>query len=312
MADSAFDVPPDGPRSKDNQQKCEVKYLNETHHDGARKIFAKPEKKDDSEVDEARYSEYVLVSIQGFNDENKPTKKRLRINSPQICHALEKEVLFYPSFPDRCNPPFEIESPFALLFHYQHELLQCKDKAPEDEKRHFEILFEYLNKERGSAAADMIEKGLITFDLLWILFKPGQYVYRIEHENTCVFWLQQATEEFDLMRRQRCLRLDCSYTASNATTVGRAAKVIKIHENEFPGQGAREISALSTVPLQYFRGLSVEIKDKARQRAKVYYELERSDRSPLTRKYQGLCQTFNPHAYNEPEWELQTVSIWHM
>ncbi|KAM7223602.1 hypothetical protein V8F06_001076 [Rhypophila decipiens] len=341
--------------------KCEIKHLEERNTKGNRKISPKPDKdiQNDEEYED-HYVEYAMVSIQvlksigGGSDSDsdsdrnlgikkrveKVIKKRLRINSPHICKALAEVIpvegqSYLSYYPDQLllpgggsggfeSPPLEIESPFALLFHCQEELRDWHENhaGSEEERKHLDILFDYLSKEPSSAAVDWVNSGRITFDLLWYIFRPGDYVCarmstgsggRGDDDHWRVFWLERTSKEWDYNTDQYYLALECLYTASDGTDLGKRAVILEVPEREFPGKGgAREINKLSIRPLKCLDDNGTGIKRLAGSRSKEFLALDREsktdNRGAVLKRYNGVCEIFLEEAkLREPRWKPHMI-----
>jgi hypothetical protein len=261
----------------------ETKHLEKRYDDGKYKTkdvtHEQAEPKDPHAVS-------ALVSTQNFDQENKPTDKTLRINSPHLLRALNRKIKYYPSHKLGFEEPVEISSPFALLFHYEHELSEYKS-AIDDEaaKKHLTLLSNYLADQDGAAGTELINAGLITFRLLWSLFKPGDLMYTRERGHDRLYWLE-STAYGDRPTAGKYLQLDCSYTAFDEKRLGRARQKLRIYESvECPGSNPVLIESLSVSPLKCYKGSAEQIKNRLSLRGKEY---EKRKGRRLW-EYKGMC-----------------------
>ena len=117
----------------------------------------------------------------------------LKINSPAIINALQKVVDYYPD-QDFSGDSLSIPEPFALLIHHQSELASFRETCAPGKVRseselcereektyeHLGVLQRFLEQRVGdSTRTESLrhEKGFATFDMLWMLLKPGTTVY---------------------------------------------------------------------------------------------------------------------------------------
>ncbi|KAK4217350.1 P-loop containing nucleoside triphosphate hydrolase protein [Rhypophila decipiens] len=325
-------------------QTCEVKHLEERNSNGNREISQRCDTENkDKESHKNDYDKYALVSIQVFSSGDKNDKagklinKKLRINSPHICKALAQVVskshLSY--YGDQILlsdggrnglqlqfPLVEVVSPFALLYHHQKKLCDWSDERDrsKEEQKHLEILFDYLNKEPGSAAEGWLGRGRITFDLLWYIFKPDEYVFTrvgtgVLADHWQILWVRRAYyKEAASFLSSASFVLDCLHTASDGKTIGKTRFTLKISEGEFPQkEGSEEITALSVFPLKLMDGSGTKIIAEAAQRSREFDKLAKSHiGAEPVRWYKGVCEIFmgkSDSNQNENLWERhKTVS----
>lgn len=119
------------------------------------------------------------------------------ILSRKLINALRDVISYYPG----TNLPgekIEIEEPYRLLVHHQHELRAYKDKHPkyhdnsyrEECNQHIDTLLKFLDQHSGKAVRDEMDRWerdppICTFEHLWLLYKPGEACY---HENRAGHW----------------------------------------------------------------------------------------------------------------------------
>ncbi|KAK4540421.1 hypothetical protein LTR36_009278 [Oleoguttula mirabilis] len=121
------------------------------------------------------------------------------INSPAIIHALRAIVGYYPDA-DLSGDSIRLEEPFLLVAYHREELrtyaeryspdIQKPDNCAGFEDTHEDITFllEFVEKRIGRGVMQELErhrapKPVCTFDMLWILFKPGTRVYHDRHDD---------------------------------------------------------------------------------------------------------------------------------
>jgi len=307
--EKAEDEIPKGPPG----ETCDTKRLKRVYEGD--KFVIKEEASDSSKATD-KYHIYALTSTQNFNHKNKPTTKTLRINSPHILKGLDEVVKYYPSHGVGFDQPIEIQSPFEILYHYERELLERKE-ATNDEvsKAHFNLLLNYLKGEPGAKAAEFIKSGLITFELLWAIFKPGDLVYTIENGHKRLYWLQSFSYVSSWSKGEY-FELKCSYHAIDSTQSGQVTRELPIYQNlECPGNSTVQITSLSISPLKHHLNEGKEVENKLAARGKKYRDLM----DICVRKYEGLCMRLKlppgSEYYREEEnfsgvWLPQMVSMW--
>ncbi|KAK4203799.1 P-loop containing nucleoside triphosphate hydrolase protein [Triangularia verruculosa] len=127
-----------------------------------------------------------------------------------------------------------------------HEALMMR----EDASLHLELLLTYLDNQKWALAERLIEQEIpvITFDLLWYIFRPGDLVYLSENNEPSLFWLLRAGYDQTVIQGivWKYFKLDCLYQGHYGKKSGMVAKSIKIPERQqFLGNGAEKITGLS-------------------------------------------------------------------
>jgi len=119
-------------------------------------------------------------------------RSRIRIHSLKLINALRAVVEYYPD-QDLLGETVEFRGPFRFIYHHKDKLLQYKDHHPpqhSEEYRnecneHIDILlaeFEKLQGKKTTKEAERHERGVATFENLWMLFRPGDKVFVKEFE----------------------------------------------------------------------------------------------------------------------------------
>ncbi|KAJ6016289.1 hypothetical protein N7540_010880 [Penicillium herquei] len=271
MAENKSNHVPSDLSTADPGSALQVKFLEQHQKEGENAV---KEKSDPSETERATYYEYALVSTEFFDTKDAPFMRKLRINSLHLCNVLKNVVKCYPAYQMGFSSPIEIESPFGLLYHHLTELSDSQTLAEGVEKEHLNLLFSYLRNDTGFAAAELINKGLITFSLLWAVFKPGAYVRTVIHSQPWILWLQSTTYRTD--KDGDYLELKCFYSASNGDTHGKAVTNRKIYQNEFSGRAPALIEKLSVIPLERCPD-SVELKSSLKSRGEKAISFKNGD-----------------------------------
>jgi hypothetical protein len=135
-------------------------------------------------------------------DSNEPDKRsnprvmdtrkavQMHIHSPAIIHALRSIVKYYPG-QNLLGEVVVIPEPFAILVHYEKELNEYKERCRPSGQTHpvcpkemtayhdINILQEFLEHAIMPAVRlerERNERGMHTFDMLWLRLKPGTTV----------------------------------------------------------------------------------------------------------------------------------------
>ncbi|KAL8408299.1 hypothetical protein RB594_006918 [Gaeumannomyces avenae] len=124
-----------------------------------------------------------------------------------------------------------------------------------DEKReHLKVLIRYINKDYQTVKSSlypMLENGLITFDLIWALWKPGTLAYTTmygSHDEPRVFKVEMAEKHSNFMKGNYYF-IDGKYFEYDGKQFGFGTQVGEV--SEF--RGARKITSLGVYPLAYHK-----------------------------------------------------------
>ncbi|KAH6666386.1 P-loop containing nucleoside triphosphate hydrolase protein [Halenospora varia] len=143
-----------------------------------------------------------------------------------------------------------------LLYTFLPELQLChslNDVCPADDtyKDHLELLIDCTTETYSDATqhlASLLQSGLITYNLLWALFKSNALVYTTcsgTHKPRCVRY--NFGEEKSSKSGTKFWNLDCRYLDFNGEDFGSVS--IELHIPKF--RGTRRINTLEAFPLQY-------------------------------------------------------------
>jgi len=113
----------------------------------------------------------------------------MKIHSIYLINALREVIKYYPSLSLRAEP-VTISEPYRPLVHYMTELEEYKtnhppghdDNCKDITNSHIDILLGFLDHTLGKQLRQERERHrqptpVVTFEFLWLLFKPGQDVY---------------------------------------------------------------------------------------------------------------------------------------
>ncbi|KUJ16396.1 uncharacterized protein LY89DRAFT_82981 [Mollisia scopiformis] len=158
-----------------------------------------------------------------------------------------------------------------LLFLYLEDLREmCKElknkkitvkkgkkkakKRQETKRKHLKVLLKYLDKDYASIKKTlypMLESGIITFDLLWALYKPNTLAYTTTYgsvDEPRAFKIELAEKEFSFMKGE-WYNIEGRYLEYDGKTWGMGTM-----DCDVPGfKGARKITSLNCYPLKYHK-----------------------------------------------------------
>ena len=117
------------------------------------------------------------------------------IQSPLLKRALQKVLKDYPGVSPELDE-VEFEAPFEPLFHRWDELLEAgRNETSTETRKHIKVLQDVLEPEFEKASNTLREcrlHGVIKFDSLWVIFKPGDLIYGTVDGRETVMKLREA------------------------------------------------------------------------------------------------------------------------
>ncbi|KAH9995334.1 hypothetical protein F4779DRAFT_623208 [Xylariaceae sp. FL0662B] len=227
---------------------------------------------------DSQYDEYLFHVRRTFDWEGKYKTTLVDIKSKQLREALQdvigsvKGVSLVEDTP-RLDP--------KMLFLYLEDMREymrsLKNVEPEgdtrkerkkvqqwiDEKRrHLRVLIKYLDTDHAETKKSlypMLENGLITFDLLWALWKPNTLAYTTTYgsvDQPRVFKVEMAEKHYSIMRGEYYY-VEGKYFEYDGKQFGFGSMAEEIPEF----RGARKITSLGTYPLKYHKNEAQLRKD---------------------------------------------------
>ncbi|KAK2001937.1 hypothetical protein LX36DRAFT_678660 [Colletotrichum falcatum] len=121
-------------------------------------------------------------------------------------------------------------------------------------RQHLKVLLKYLDKDYAGVKKSlypMLENGLITFDLLWALFKPNTLVYTTTYgspDEPRIFKVEQ-TEKLNSITKGEFYWIDGKYLEFDGKQFGYGT----LCEEVLSFRGARKITSLGAFPLDFHK-----------------------------------------------------------
>ncbi|KAF7946081.1 uncharacterized protein EAE97_005119 [Botrytis byssoidea] len=236
----------------------------------------------------SEYDQYLFNVRRTFDWEGKYKATVVDIKSKLLKEALTeamdgvKGVSFVEETP--CIDP-------NLLFLYLEDLRQsCKKlknkkvtekkgkkkikKRNETKRKHLKVLLKYLDKDYAStkkALYPMLENGIITFDLLWALYKPNTLAYTTTYgtaDEPRAFKIELA-EKIASFMKGTWYNIEGKYLEYDGKTWGMGTM-----DCDVPAfKGARKITSLNCYPLKYHKN-EAKLRTELIERGKKFVALQ--------------------------------------
>jgi len=232
----------------------------------------------------------------------------IRILSPAVCEALRCVVDYFPKV-DLSGTVIKIYEPFEIFVFFERELTEYRNRlescaaeavptscANRFAYKHMGIAQDFVKErvqEAVNAERERHARGYVTFDMLWLLFKPGCDVYFDlegvgEHNPHVVMGLDfELTNGTTNSYEVRCWNM-------NADSVRVGPAVFGCIIERFSGE--KEITSLDVYPCEYLRfkkgldeGDLKAIKEYFTKRGRLWYGLRRKNRCY---SFDGVSTTF--------------------
>ena len=272
-------------KASETGEKCEIKIFQERYKNGHRVVFATEGLEPDEFITD---NSYALVARKVFTEQNSLKNSIVQINSPYLLEAFRQVVGSYPTVPSNFEEPFELESPFKILFHYWEDIIEYRKNTKDDVARmHLTLLLGYMKSELGPdklRCDSMIKKNQITFAKLWTIYRPGDLQYTCPDEHPWLLTVSKTAYE-ESKKEGKWLEVHCTYTDYDGINTGMANRVFKIYQKKnFAAENPALITDLQVFPRKFLEDAD-DLEDKLLKRGNQFLQF----RDVLVRKYKGLA-----------------------
>lgn len=254
--------------------KCDIKNLYQGEED-RRGRFTWVDKYPEDWEEAAENTEtgrYALLvrNKKSFDSRKKSEIDSIVVQSPLLKAVLETVLSGYPSITTGLDR-LTFQAPFQPFVHRWERLVEAKEATNDVEtKEHVELLFQTLETELSDtikARNDLISHGVCTFEHVWTIFEPGDFVFTAQDSADRAFQLQSAD-----YRNTRCgsaYSLTSEAVDWDGENFGRSRTTLNIYEFN----GTLPISQLGVYPLKYHSD-EAKLKERLIERGKVFEQLK--------------------------------------
>ncbi|KAH8679084.1 hypothetical protein BGZ60DRAFT_468389 [Tricladium varicosporioides] len=147
-------------------------------------------------------------------------------------------------------------------------------KRNETKRKHIKVLLKYLDKDYASTKKTlypMLESGLVTFDLLWALYKPNTLAYTTTYgsaDEPRAFKIELAEKEYSFMKGE-WYNIEGRYLEYDGKTWGMGTMDVDVGAFK----GARKITSLNCYPLKYHKN-EAKLRAELIERGKKFVSLQ--------------------------------------
>ncbi|KAF5027575.1 hypothetical protein F66182_317 [Fusarium sp. NRRL 66182] len=247
-----------------------------------------------------RYDDYYMDEEEAL-EASTPEMARpvMIIHSKHLINALKAVVAYYP-YINLEGKSVTISSPYRVLYHHRQELAHYKDNQPSGHDseyaattaEHIDVLLKFLDENLGDEIRR--EEGLhnmdvprATFDLFWLLLKPGEVIYAKRYD----IWSPYVISNVNITpgaynSPHDVCKISCWMLESNGTKVNRFMSSFNLS----PWLGEQTIRSLPIIPEAFWpedleaQG-GIPMRQKNIALGKLYWELLKR---PTYMDYEGL------------------------
>lgn len=159
--------------------RAEVKHIDRRYTDKGQ-VYYKETVEEEIPEQVNWWSKFALCIVRHLDGSNKLVQQvSLQVNSQHLKDIL-KEVI--PQFPGISfqTKDISIQKPYRVLFHYRHELEAAGKGLDGEAAEHLQLLMDFIDEEFGETIEEsdnLVEQGLINYNYLWTIMRPGTIVY---------------------------------------------------------------------------------------------------------------------------------------
>jgi hypothetical protein len=210
-------------------------------------------------------------------DERSMEEKVLIVHSEHIIKALREIVTYYPG-QSLLGDTITIKEPFSILVHFRKELEEYRLASEDsDVRRHIEVLQQYLEDNLGEQILLEDQRHakptpVATFEMLWMLYKPGMDVYATLDDQKAGFVVQSVVPVSDNAKFGQVmpLKVNMWYLDFDGRMLGRR----RHEETIVPFEGEREISSLKVIPAAFLdKDPELSPRRKLEERGEKFYSM---------------------------------------
>ena len=128
------------------------------------------------------WSKFAILLVRHFSSDNSYVQKvSLQVNSQRLKDILKDTIKSFPGISFETKN-ITIDKPCRVLFHYRHELENAAKDLEEGSEaaEHLDLLLDFINeefKETIETTDNLLEQGMINYQNIWTIFRPGDTVY---------------------------------------------------------------------------------------------------------------------------------------
>jgi hypothetical protein len=250
------------------------------------------------------------VVQRNYDERNILDSATLRVNSPHLLSIFKSIVQYHPAIPADYDVPFQMESPFQMLFHHWDKLHAAQDQGNlgDEARMHLKLLLGFMKADLGPSKErvdSMLKAGAIGFSTLWTIFQPGCLVYTEKDSYPWLLRLEKTAYE-ENTTSGKFLEVHCTYTDYDGSSYGQATHVINVYQKRlFAAENPCKITQLPIFPLDWLEG--EDIQERLAERGARFLSIL----GVQVKAYNGLARYLNdpPYSFFHPDMD-EFPGVW--
>ena len=257
-------------------------------------------------------NDYPYEDAENNQDENEASppfnpKPTMNIYSEPLIHALQAVISYYPRV-NLQGCPISIPAPYRLLYLHRDDLARYKDNQPkchskeyaEKTSAHIDVLLEFLQDNMGETlkreeALQKLAHPSATFDLFWLLLKPGSIFYTKRYGLWTPYVISSVRPGSN--SRNEPYKIECWFIETNGVAVKRFMESFIIQ----PWTGEQVLTGLPIIPERFWiEDMAAQggrtMREKCIEEGRLYWELLKK---PAYMEYEG--ELVNPASSNRQD-----------
>lgn len=217
------------------------------------------------------FSEYCMVIKRRFNEEGKQMSSILEIYSPYLIKAFQdilgRNRIHYIENRIDMGDLMIIEGTPEVVYHYRKELSEYRPSNAsvlEDTLSQIGLLLAYMHHSMGNELLEtetFFGRGLIKYQWLWMIFRPGDLVYR------------PSTDELFYLCRTKYQQNGFCLVFESVVYDGKSFNRVQFSHMIHSFDTTRSILALSVIPLSFHKD-SEGLRERLLLRGGWYFDLQ--------------------------------------
>ncbi|KAF4974139.1 hypothetical protein FZEAL_8904 [Fusarium zealandicum] len=222
----------------------------------------------------------------------------MTIHSEHLINALRAVVAYYP-YINLEGKSITINSPYRVLYHHRQELADYRESQPAAHDaeyaattaKHIDVLLKFLDDNLGDKIRREEERHQLktpraTFDLFWLLLKPGEVIYAKRYDIWTPYVISSVNISQNVYTPYDAYKVNCWMLESNGTKMKRFMYTFSLS----PWLGEQAIGSLPVVPAAFWpEDLEAQggktMRERSIAQGKLYWELLKR---PTYMDYEGL------------------------
>ncbi|GIZ44352.1 hypothetical protein CKM354_000755200 [Cercospora kikuchii] len=165
---------------EEGEMQASLKHIDKKHTEQGKVFYT--ETVDEEVPDQVNWwSQFALCLVRHMSHDNRYVQKTsLQVNSQHLKDILRDTIDSFPGISFHTKE-ITIDAPYRVLFHYKDELEAAGEKLEdEDAIAHLDLLLEFIHEEFKDVIEEsdnLREQGLMSYEHLWTIFRPGDLIY---------------------------------------------------------------------------------------------------------------------------------------